>query len=86
MFKITWRPRGTIADERGENLNDPVAVDYRVPRDALQRIDTAHADVDSRTAELVDRAGQAIGDLAFLAHLDLAQRQPHTKRRAAQDC
>jgi hypothetical protein len=62
------------ADERGEDLDHSQSVGWGVVRDAFQGVDPAQADVEPiRTglAELVDSAGEPVGDLAFLGDGDL---------------
>lgn len=62
------------ADERGEDLGHSQPVGWGVVRDAFQGVDPAQADVkpvSAGLAELVDGAGESLGDLAFLGDGDL---------------
>jgi hypothetical protein len=73
------RNRRMSADEGGENRCDGVAVVMRVFRYPLQGIESAQTDVYSSVTHLINRAGKAIGDLAFAVDLDLAPSRDRTR-------
>jgi hypothetical protein len=51
---------------RGEHLDDLGMVSLRIPRDPLESVDPAEAHIELVAADLVDRSGEALGDLASL--------------------
>jgi hypothetical protein len=59
------------ADEGTQQVQDGVAVGRGVLGDAFQRVDTANAHVDVFAAQLIHRASESLGDLAFAADVDL---------------
>ena len=59
------------ADERGQNLLDRTSVDSRFLGDPLQRIDAAQSHVDLLVTELLDGAGEPLGDLPLPIQLML---------------
>jgi hypothetical protein len=62
------RPRGpgrVLAHERREDLDDRAVVLGRLLRESLERVDATEANVERRTAELVDRAHEPLGQLAL---------------------
>ncbi len=65
------RPGGVAAHERGQHLADGGAVGGGVAGDSLQGVDAAEPHVELGVAELVDRAGEPLGDLALLGDLEL---------------
>jgi hypothetical protein len=81
---VGWRPRGAVADQGCEALHDRATIGNRVLGDALQCVDAALAHINGVAAKLVDRAGEAISDLALLDYLDLSQREPDTHGRAGE--
>jgi hypothetical protein len=60
-----------LSDVGGQDLGDGRLVRLGVAGDALQRVDAAEADVELVRAELVDRAGEPLGDLALPRNLEL---------------
>jgi len=51
------------ADKGGQHLPDRGPVGGRVTGDPLQRIESAQSHIQVLAAELVDRAGEPLGDL-----------------------
>lgn len=74
-------PRFMVADKGAEDELDCVAVRRGVPRNAFQGVDTTDADVEVVAADLVDRTGEALGDLPFAVDVDLSP----GRRRANDD-
>src|SRR6266540_3966897 len=66
-----WRPGSTAADVGGQYLSDRGAVGGRVAGNPLQRIDPTKPHVKLWVAELVDRAGEPLGDLSLSAGVEL---------------
>jgi hypothetical protein len=68
------RPRGMAADEGGHHLPDCGEVVGGVTGDPLQSVDPAQSDVEpvrAGLAELLNRTGEPLGDLALLGDLEL---------------
>jgi hypothetical protein len=59
------RPRGMTADEGGQHLGDGGPILGGVDGDALQSIDATQPHIQVLVAELVDRSGESLSDLAF---------------------
>jgi hypothetical protein len=68
------------ANERGEHFGDGGAIVGGVVGDALQGVDAAEPHVQHGMAELVDGAGEPLGDLALTACLKLPVGEVGTKQ------
>jgi len=60
-----------VADVGGEHLADRRPVGRGVTGDAFQRVHAPQAQVEPVRAELVDRAGEPLGELALLGDVEL---------------
>jgi hypothetical protein len=76
-----WRPGGMAADEGGQHLPDRGPIGNGVASDALQRVDPAKPHVQLVVAELVDRPGVALGDLALPGGPELAVGEVHAHQQ-----
>lgn len=64
-------PWGMVARERTKDELDSVAICGRVLGDALQCVDSADADVDVVTPDLLNGSSEPLGDLSFAIDVDL---------------
>ena len=55
-------PASTFPDKSGQCLHDRPIVQFALPRDALQRVNTAEANLKLVVSKLLDRFGEALGD------------------------
>jgi hypothetical protein len=55
-------PASTFPDKSGQCLHDRPIVRFALPRDALQRVNTAEANLKLVVSKLLDRFGEALGD------------------------
>src|SRR4051794_13584905 len=55
-------PASTLPDKSGQCLHDRPIIRLALPRDALQRINAAQANLEFIAPELLDRIGEAFGD------------------------
>jgi hypothetical protein len=65
------RPGGVAANEDSKDLDHRQPVGSGVVCDTFKGVDSAQADVEPVSTELVDRAGEPLSDLAFLGEGDL---------------
>src|SRR6185503_2903544 len=64
-------PASTLPDKSGQCLHDRPVVQLALPRDALQRIDAAQANLEVVASEVLDRFGEALGDAPLLVSFGL---------------
>jgi hypothetical protein len=88
MHRPIWRtnqPGGMGADVGSENGLDGASIRWGVRGDAFQGVEPAKAHVLLVAAQLVDRAAESFGDLAFSADLELSpgRNRPHDQHQAS---